>query len=343
MKNYRFILDQKSKKFICPDCHKRTFVKYIDTGTGEYLPEKYGRCDREIKCTYHLNPYKDGYSQMIYEQEKGTGANFQKRQITGYQPQPFQEIKEPVYIPDEILKATQKGYEKNNFIQNLLFNIPFPFTKEAIENIISLYELGTVCKGYRAGSITFPFIDINWKIRTIQAKDFDKSNHTIRADFLHSILEKFYSKEKKSLPDWLISYLQNDTKVSCLFGEHLLAKYPLNPIALVEAPKTAIIATLYFGFPCDPKNLLWLGVYNLSSLNIGKCKVLSGRKVNLFPDLNAYDNWNKKANEFKTAMPGTSFKVSDLIEKYASIQDKGKGLDIADFLIQLDWNEFIKQ
>ena len=86
----------------------------------------------------------------------------------------------------------------------------------------------------------------------------------------------------------------NETKVSCLFGEHLLSKYQTNPIALVEAPKTAIIATLYFGFPDNPKNFLWLAVYNLSSLNIDKCKVLQGRKVFLLPDLNAFDNWSQK-------------------------------------------------
>ena len=340
MNNYRFKLDNKSKKFNCPGCNKKTLVRYIDTENGNYLPENYGRCDREIKCNYHLNPYKDGYSIMIYEQEKGILASFKKKQSATYQTQPKQKISEPAYIPYEILKATQKGYEKNNFIQNLLFNITFPFTKEVIENIISLYQLGTICKGYRAGSITFPFIDIDGKIRTIQVKNFDKSNYTTSTDFLHSILEKFYFKEKKTLPAWLSSYLTNDRKVSCLFGEHLITKYSVNPIALVEAPKTAIIATLYFGFPRDPKNLLWLGVYNLSSLNIEKCKILAGRKVYLFPDLNAFKKWNDKAKEFEIAMPGTFFNVSDLIEKYANMQEREKGLDIADYLIQLDWKEF---
>src|SRR5690554_4535334 len=60
-KEYRYTLEKGSKKYHCPECNKKTFVRYIDTETGNYLPEQYGRCDRENNCAYHLNPYKDGY------------------------------------------------------------------------------------------------------------------------------------------------------------------------------------------------------------------------------------------------------------------------------------------
>ena len=60
------------------------------------------------------------------------------------------------------------------------------------------------------------------------------------------LVDKVY---QDSLPNWLTPYKKNESKVSCLFGEHLLSKYPHNPIALVEAPKTAIYSTLYFGTP----------------------------------------------------------------------------------------------
>jgi hypothetical protein len=56
MKQYKFSLDKGSKKFFCPKCNKRTFVKYIDTETGSYLNDEFGRCDSETNCGYHSTP-----------------------------------------------------------------------------------------------------------------------------------------------------------------------------------------------------------------------------------------------------------------------------------------------
>jgi Domain of unknown function (DUF6371)/Zinc beta-ribbon finger, putative len=336
MNVYRFILDTTSKKFYCPMCNKKTFVRYIDTFSSNYLPEIYGRCDREIKCGHFLNPYKDGYSKII--ESKNNRHITQRSGQIKINPKPGNN--EPAFIPFEILEATRKGYDQNSFIQNLLFNIPFPFPVKAIENVISLYHLGTICKGYRAGAITFPFIDINGNIRAIQTKRFDKLNHTLNTDFIHSILEKHYARNNKPLPIWLIEYLQVEKKVSCFFGEHLLKKYSENPIALVEAPKTAIIATMYFGLPNNSKNLLWLAVYNLSSLTIERCEVLTGRKVFLFPDLNGFSIWKNKVNGLENNISNSTFTVSDLLQNHASVEDKDKGLDIADFLINMNWRDF---
>jgi len=346
MNEHRYILEKGSKKHHCPVCYKKRFVRYIDTGTGDYLPHQYGRCDRESKCSYHLNPYKDGYSKIIWEQELGQNTDNWKP----YRPihQQKQHIKlKPVYIPFEVFSRTREGYDKNVFIQNLLTRVDFPFEVHDIEKVVSLYHLGTVQNGYRAGANTFPFIDIDNNVRAIQVKKFDETNHTTGTDFLHSIIEKHHALNNKPLPEWLEAYNKNETKVSCLFGEHLLNKYPYNPIALVEAPKTAIYGALYFGFPEQPKDLLWLAVYNLSSLNLNKCKSLKGRDVYLFPDLSkegrAFELWSNKAKDIQRQLQGTSFTVSDLLERLAPEEDKVDGKDIADYLIKQDWRLFRKQ
>ncbi|MFZ4547583.1 MAG: DUF6371 domain-containing protein, partial [Bacteroidales bacterium] len=136
---------------------------------------------------------------------------------------------------------------------------------------------------------------------------------------------------------------KNERFVSCLFGEHLLDKYPMNPVALVEAPKTAIIGSLYYGLPVSSDKLLWIAVYNKSSLSLEKCKALKGRKIVLFPDLNAYNDWNSKANELKEKLPGTRFFVSDLLEQNATEKEKSSGLDLADYLIRFDYKLFRNQ
>jgi hypothetical protein len=323
--NFRYKLDRSPKKYICPGCNKKRFVRYLNTETGEYLPEQFGRCDRESNCGYHLNPYKERYE-----------TNEPKEQENRPQPKP-QPQPQPVYfIPVRVLNETLKNYDKNTFIKNLLKLAPAP----EIEKLISLYRIGTISQGIRSGAVTFPFIDKAGNIRTIQAKQFDETNHTTSIDFIHSILIRHYTNQGEAFPDWLTDYTKNEKYVSCLFGEHLLRKYPLNPVALVEAPKTAIIGTLYYGFNENPVNLLWLAVYNKSSLTVEKCKALQGRKVVLFPDLNAFAEWSQKAKELNKYLPGSRFVVSDFLENMTSEADKKAGLDLADFLTRFDWKAF---
>ena len=352
MNKHRYTLEKGSKKYHCPDCNKKTFVRYIDTETGDYLPEQYGRCDRESKCSYHLNPYLDGYAKMIWEQEqKVTGVTkvtVPKQKYFRTQPKP-QPNPEPVFFDFKTFKQTlqPERYEKNTFIQNLFYRVQFPFEVDEVTKVIQLYRLGTVANGYRAGANTFPFIDIKGNVRAVQVKQFDEQNHTTGTDFLHSIIEKHHTRNNKPLPEWLEAYTKQDKRISCLFGEHLLSKYHSNPVALVEAPKTAVYGTLYFGLPETPESLIWLAVYNKSSCSFDKLKALKGRFVYVFPDLskdgNTFKEWETKAKEYESRLPGTRFIFSDLLEQLAPERDKSEGNDLADYLIKQDWRLFRKR
>jgi hypothetical protein len=326
MNGYRYQLDKSSRKFICPRCEKKRFVRFINIETGDYMPDQFGRCDREAECGHFEQPGSDD-NLRVKMPEKTLSTP-------------------PAYIPFDVLKLTLKGYDQNIFIQNLLENVPFPFEPETLNKVISMYYLGTVLNGYMTGAVTIPFIDVNGNVRAIQVKKFDHRNHTTGTTFLHSIIETFHKKRNEPLPGWLIQYLNNESKVSCLFGSHLLSKYPSSPIALVEAPKSAIYGTLYFGTPEKPGNYLWLAVYNLSSLNVNRCKILTGRDVTLFPDLStdgsAFNQWSQKAKELNLQIPGACFTVSDLLEKNATEEQRKQGADIADFLINFDWRKFVK-
>jgi len=334
--SYQYSLEKGSKKHLCPGCGKKRLVKYVDSDTGLYLPKQYGRCDRESKCGYELNPYKNGYLR-----KNNDGSAWQSCLRRQYVKPEGTEQADPVFIPTEVFKASRSGYEKNTFVQNLLSKIDYPFQVRDVENVTALYHLGTVQVGNRAGAAIFPFIDRNGNVRAMQAKEFDETNHTISTDWLHSIIGRECARKSLSRPDWLTAYNENEIKVSCLFGEHLLTKFPNNPVALVEAPKTAIYGALHFGFPDQPQDLLWLAVYNLGSLNLTKCRVLEGREVLLFPDLSkdgsAHRSWSEKAMEIQSKLPGTLIKVSDLLERLAPIEDREQGKDLGDYLIKLDW------
>lgn len=350
-KEHRYTLaSNKVKKLDCPYCGaKKHWQLYIDIETGEVLPEHWGRCDNEGKCSEWNDPYKDGYVKMIWEQEQGNRSelpNNWKPQRKKATPQP---TPEPVFFDFDTFKQTlqPERYEKNTFIQNLFYRVQFPFEVNEVTKVIQLYRLGTVINGYRAGANTFPFIDMKGNVRAVQVKQFDEQNHTTGTDFLHSIIEKHHTRNNKPLPEWLEAYTKQDKRISCLFGEHLLSRYPNNPVALVEAPKTAVYGTLYFGLPETPESLIWLAVYNKGSFSFDKLKVLQGRFVCVFPDLSkdgsTFKEWETKAKEYESRLPGTRFIFSDLLEQKATPEQREQGADIADVLITKDWRDFRKQ
>lgn len=260
----------------------------------------------------------------------------------------YKYIPEPAFFDFETFKQTllPERYEKNTFIQNLFYRVQFPFEEEAVTKVIQLYRLGTVATGYRAGAITFPFIDIKGNVRAVQVKQFDEQNHTTGTDFLHSIPSKFSISAVEDFEDFeeleLKAYTKQDKRISCLFGEHLLNKYPNADVYLFEAPEMAIYAALYFGFP-ERSNTICLTVCDKSNFSFDKLKVLQGRVVYVFPDLskdgNTFKDWENKAEEYESRLSGTRFIVSDL----APERDKSEVKDLADYLIKQDWRLFGKQ
>jgi hypothetical protein len=308
-------------------------VRYTDKETGQLLPSEYGKCDRSDNCGYWLNPYKNGYAKEVLKQEKNQDQTFGVNTKPMYQPAPK---REPFYIPVEILEKTLSNYDANVFVCNLFNN--HKFQVNSIKKVISMYALGTIPSGYRKGAITFPYIDNCGNIHAIQVKEFDQDNYTTGQGFIHSMIEYKCKQAGKDLPKWLEGYKQNEKRVNCFFGTHLLRRYPTNTIALVEAPKTAIYGTLFFGLPDNPANMLWLAVYNKSSLTTERFQALQGRNVVLFPDDNAYNEWSKKADHFKKQFPGINISVSDLIEGNSDIN----GGDLADYLVKMDPSAFME-
>jgi hypothetical protein len=236
----------------------------------------------------------------------------------------------PSYYHPDILKATLKGYESNSFIRacrNVIKDV-----KEAdLDRIIDLYKIGTVCNKDSVwnNACTFPAIDTSGNVHTIQVKQFTPDLHTAKWElgdkkgqkvtFLHSYLQKHYERKKKALPEWLKLYAKNGARLShCLFGEHLLKQYPNNIVGIVEAPKTAIIATLYEGFPDVESNILWLAVWAKDYLN-NLLPNLAGRQVILYPDASLNDETFYKWKA--SALKYDNVKVSEILCKVASNED----------------------
>lgn len=336
--NFRYQLDGKSgsprKKFTCPDCrHKGRFRKYYDYEKKEYLDDACGLCDRGT-CGYHLTP-KDYFNTNPDKKEK----------------QPAEErlikiINRPlIHLQPSLLESTLNNYESNSFIKPLTKYFPI----DQIESVVSDYYLGTYKAGFKEEGINklsclFWFIDKEENIRAGQIKLFNEDLHTAKyvtdegekrnfQTWVHSSLIKKFKAENKPVPSWLTDYSEGD-KVTCLYGEHLLSRYPHLPVVLVEAPKSAIIGRLMF------PQYLWLATTSLSYLTKERCKVLKGRNVLLLPDTGKpnprtgrkpIDEWKLRVDEFNHL---AQFSFFTLFENIATEEEVSEGFDIADYLLK---------
>lgn len=339
---YNIQLDGKSgspnKKFDCYNCgRKKTFRKYYNYITNEYISDTCGKCDRGNKCDYHLSP-KEYYSQNPDRRPKLIERIKLNKEIAILS-------KPPVHLNPEILKGTLNDYEKNSFIQPLLRL----FKVEQIEYAISEYYIGTKRANFKDENesclpCVFWFIDYHSNIRAGQVKLFDRDCHTAKyyneegkkkyyQTWIHSLIKKHFRYQLKDIPEWLENYIEGE-KVTCLYGEHLLSKYPDKPVALVEAPKTAIIASI-----CYPR-YIWLATASLTYLTRKRCKVLKGRRVVLFPDCGIPNphtgktclmQWKDRVDEFKEI---ANFEFSTLLEEHATQQERVHGIDLADIILR---------
>lgn len=106
----------------------------------------------------------------------------------------------------------------------------------------------------------------------------------------------------------------------CLFGEHLLAKYPDKPVVLVESEKTAVILSRIY------PNYLWLATGGSQGIkSVERITPLIGRKVLLIPDNGQYWNWKRIADIY-------GWMITETLEKHAPFD----GADLLDIIEQLN-------
>jgi hypothetical protein len=348
MSERRYILaSNKVPKLDCPYCGaKRHWQRYIDTHTGEALPDEHGKCDNSDKCGEWVTPKATGYAQEVWRSEASGRIQYRAPRPKTSRPAP-----DPMYFEPDTFKKTLEPvrYEKNVFLLNLMHRGKYPLLHTEVLEVARMYCLGTVAEGTREGAVTFPYIDFAGRVRAVQVKQFDENNHTKgHADKLDKVLLRQYQQDKEPVPDWLTKYIEyGEAKgyYNCLFGEHLLPMYPGKPVALVEAPKTAIYGALYFTKSRVPylRDCVWLAVGAKDYLNFERVTALAGRTVFVFPDLSdegkTFKEWEGKLKEYAKRLHGTRFVFPDLIEKYASPEQRKAGADIADILANINWRD----
>lgn len=304
--NYRFHLPTKNEreknkelrgKRKCPQCGENTFVPYLDA-FGKIVDErKYGRCERINSCGYVLYPDGDendaqrNYRPIYTQKPKAQFLNAEQR--------------------EKYFKPSLNNYDKNHLI-TFLRGV---FDNATINTMIEDYYIGAHSH-FNGGATLFWQIDRFGNIHRGKVMQYDQDT----------------GKRTKINGKGLVTSIHSlndlgDLPSQCLFGEHLLSKYPDVFVGIVESEKTAIIASGVF------EDCLFLACGGCGNLTTSMCRALKGRNVVLFPDNGKYDEWAQKGREmrhlFKTISIVDIMENHDVLERY----QLKKGDDIGDMII----------
>jgi len=285
-------------RFHCPQCNDkiRTFSRYIDTQTLEYLGDMVGMCSREHNCGYHYKPHQYFANHI----EAGI--------ITAHHNDTPLPLIQASIIPGEDVAKTLNNFDNNN----LLLWLRTKFGSDRAMEAAKRYLIGTSDRW--PGATIFWQLDAAAKARTGKIMLYDAATgKRVKEPFNH-----IHWVHKLKYAGF---YLKQ-----CLFGEHLLHDEPDKPVAIVESEKTALIASHYL------PDFVWLATGSLHNLSAEKCQVLKGRKVVLFPDVNAYTQWQQKATALQLLINKTRFEVSDFLELNATEQQRKQSWDLGDYL-----------
>lgn len=318
MKDHRYILEPYKgtrTRYHCPCCQKskKTFSRYIDRVTGDHIHPSVGRCDREDSCGYHYTPKKYFQDNDISFDTTVPFKTCMPRPVVR-QSKPGSSISVDVFKQSlQLEKSVVEAAEINNFLKYLIHTFG---VKEA-DRLRKMYCIGT-SKCLNSATV-FWQQDVQGVIRTGKIIRYNSTtgkrvkNGSIPVYWVHKALN-----------------ISEFNLIQCLFGEHLLVD-KTKPVAIVESEKTAVIASAYL------PQYIWLAVGGVNNLNSKTCMVLKGRSVFLFPDLNCYEKWVKKAKELSFI---ANFEVCNLLERKATADDRIEGLDIADYLLRYNVNDF---
>lgn len=200
-------------------------------------------------------------------------------------------------------------------------------TDEQARRAAERYRLGAM----RDGSVIYWLIDEQGRLRDGKVMMYGADCHRLKSvnpNWMSWLMRyRLHDSDDKPL-------LPPDFKAErCLFGLHLLANArPDQTICVVEAEKTAVI--------CAERvdtDAVWMAAGGLSALNTRLLAPLVGRRVMLFPDTDttgeAFGLWSGVAARARSEL-GLDVVVSDILERLASDEQKGRKVDVADWVCE---------
>ena len=171
-------------------------------------------------------------------------------------------------------------------------------------------------------------IDHEGNVRTAHYMKYKPDGHRIKdkdqypTDWLHSLLQR----------GGYLNYFDQDKQEArqCLFGEHLLKRYPKATIKLVESEKTALLMAIAYG---NNEMQLWMACCGSSNITRERLQPLfdQRRSIILYPDRDGVKAWKQKADGLY--YPGLSIDARPVTEWWKECD--GPKADIADVVVRM--------
>ncbi len=356
METFKYTLDRSSKKFVCPNCNKKTFVLYVDTETGNYLTDDFGKCDREQNCNHHKAPPKGkkGYLINVLSLKDITDKAIKITDLNGLisivpKSQILEQSKNSCWITEWFLKTLTINYlssESKYFNTDEVTFINAVITKEppppiapsfhSLDLLEKMYEinpqidnLSKFLKSKFSEDEVFEatnkyFITGTnqfWSNATVFWQIDDKEQMHAGKIMLYDSVTGKRIKEPYNHINWMHKAIKeiDFNLFQCLFGLHQTNEDYQKTIAIVESEKTAIVMSIFI------PDYIWMATGSKQNLKFELLKPIKKRNIVLFPDKGEFKDWKNKA----TGLNGLGFKiaVSELIEQ----TNFSNGFDLADY------------
>ena len=271
-----------------------------------------GKDNKDGKFVPYVGYENKGYCHSCGETflpELRKAEQWNNPQPTRYAKPKVQPQKQIDFIPDSLfVKQLNNGkclYSENHFIQWLGNSQrgELAFDDKIINQLIESYFI--VNSNKYKGWVLFPYIDINGKIRDIKAMDYNSTTGK-------RISTKNWDNQNRCF--FIGKEILNNTEANTdrsFYGEHLL-KGNNKLVRIFESEATATYSAPFYP---DSVCIATGGNNGCKWTEKSKCSVLQGRTVILYPDIDAHDNWEQKAEVLRGY--GIKVQVSILIKNNA--------------------------
>jgi hypothetical protein len=318
--HYRYRLGRRAT--YCPQCGHREFKPYVDTQNNDQpLDPSCGRCNREIKCAYHLTPSE------FFRQNPGKrpGLNNLAAALNACLAR-LKPIRTASTLPTPWVTSSQRA----NANRDLLFQwLIQQFGLNIATTLCALYSVGhTPMFG---GATIYWLVDHQLRVRSGKIMAYDANGHRRRTlnapavTFVHTLrpstlrfalnlpLAAANGVSASAAP--MAEIPEDYNYIQCFFGSKLLQASPDATILLVESEKTALyLAGLLLQSNSLKTRYLPIATGGCAGLNISLDRLddpdyrfapLYNRRIILLPDVDATDKWHSYLHNLRLLAPQT--------------------------------------